>query len=172
MRRLTILVSLIVLLSALPATAGRIGFVNAETAIAEVDEGKAEFEKLRAWQDPKQANLDRLRDRVVALRQQLADAQDSATQEELSSIQRNEIDAMRAFEDARLDYERDLDEKKNKFLSVIASKIGAVGTEYAKANDFDAVFLLTAQPMVYVSEAADITDEVIKAYNQRYPVGQ
>ncbi len=170
MRRLAVLVFLVVLLAALPATAGKIGFVNAELAISQVEEGKAEFEKLLAWQNPKQANLDRLRDRVMALREQLVEAQASATPEELSSIERNELEARRAFEDTRLDYERDLEEMKNEFLSVIASKIGAVGTEYAKANDFDAVFLLTAQPMVYVSETADITDEVVEAYNKRYPV--
>lgn len=170
MRRLTVLVFLLVLLAALPATAGKIGFVNAELAISQVDEGKAEFEKLQAWQNPKQADLDRLRDRVMALREQLTEAQTSATPEELSSIERNELEARRAFEDARLVYERALEEMKNEFLSIIASKIGAVGTEYAKANDFDAVFLLTAQPMVFVSEAADITDEVVKAYNERYPV--
>ena len=42
--------------------------------------------------------------------------------------------------------------------------------EYAEANDFDAVFLMTAQPMVYVSEAANLTDEVVAMYNERYPV--
>lgn len=170
MRRLAVLVFLVVLLAALPATAGKIGFVNAELAISQVEEGKAEFEKLQAWQNPKQANLDRLRNRVMALREQLVEAQSSATPEELSSVERNELEARRAFEDARLDYERDLEGMKNEFLSVIATKIGAVGTEYAKANDFDAVFLLTAQPMVYVSETADITDEVVEAYNKRYPV--
>jgi outer membrane protein len=170
MRRLTVPVFLCVLLATLPATAGKIGFVNAELAISQVDEGQAEFDKLRRWQDPEQAKLDRLRDRVMALRDQLAKAQGSATPEELSSIERNELEARRAFEDARRDYERNLEAKKNEFLSGIASKLGAVGTEYAKANDFDAVFLLTAQPMVYVSDTADITEEVVKAYNQRYPV--
>jgi len=169
MRRLALPILLIVLLAAIPATAGKIGFVNAELAIAQVEEGKVEFEKLQTWQNPRQATLDRLRDRVMALREQLAEAQGSATPDELSSIERNELDARRAFEDARRDYERELEEKKNEFLSVIASKIGAVGTEFAKANDFDAVFLLTAQPMVYVSETADITDDVIAAYNKRYP---
>ena len=170
MRRLTVPIILILLLTAMPAAAGKIGFINAELAISLVDEGQAEFGKLTAWQDPQQEKLDRLRDRVIAWREQLARGQDSATPEALATVERNELDARRAFEDARRDYERELEEKKNEFLAEIASKIGAVGTEFAKANDFDAVFLLTAQPMVYVSEAADITDEVVEMYNQRYPV--
>ena len=171
MRRATTPIILMLLLVALPATAGKIGFVNAERAMSEVEEGQAEFAKLRAWQDPEQERLDRLRDRVMTLREQLSREQSSgtATEESLQAIERNELAARRDFEDARREYERELDAKKNEFLSVIASKIGAVGTEFAKANDYDAVFLLTAQPMVYVSEAADITDEVVKAYNERYP---
>jgi len=172
MRRLLIPIIAIVLCAATPVLAGKIGFVNAEEAIGMVDEGKAEFDKLRQWQDPLQAELNRLRDRVMRLREQLAQAQgsDESTPESIQAIERNEIEALRAFEDARRDYERELAEKRDEFLSVIATKIGAVGTEYAKANDFDAVFLLTAQPMVYVSEAADITEEVVAAYNARYPV--
>lgn len=172
MRRLILPVCVIALLAAVPATAGKIGFVNAELAISQVEEGKAEFEVLRQWQEPQQANLDQLRDRVMRLREQLAVAQqsESSTPEAIRSIENNELEARRAFEDARRDYERELEARKEKFLSVLASKIGAVGTEYAKANDYDAVFLLTAQPMVYVSETADITEEVVKAYNEQYPV--
>ena len=173
MRRFTFAVVVLLLLAALPVSAqGRIGFINAELAMSQVDEGRQRFAELRAWQDPKQEQLDRLRDRVLALRDQLAQEQGSsdATEESISAIERNEIEARRAFEDARRVYERELEEKKDEFLSQIATKIATVGTDYAKANGFDAVFLLTAQPMVYVSETADITAEIVEAYNQTYPV--
>jgi Skp family chaperone for outer membrane proteins len=170
MRRLTAPVILIILLAALPASAGKIGFVNAEVAVAQVEEGKQKFAELQAWQEPRQTELDRLRDRVLALREQIAEQQGSATPETLQALERDELEARRAFEDARRIYERELEEKKNQFLSEVASKIGEIGKEYGKANDYDAVFLLTAQPMIYVSEEADITGLVVDLYNQRYPV--
>lgn len=170
MRRLTIPIILVVLLAAIPATAGKIGFVDAERAISEVEEAKQKFDELRSWQDPQQARLDSLRQRVMVLREQLAREQDSGSTEALRAIERNELDARRAFEDARRDYERELEEKKNVFLSEIASKIGALGAEYGEANDFDAIFLLTAQPMVYVAESSNITDLVVEMYNERFPV--
>jgi Skp family chaperone for outer membrane proteins len=46
-----------------------------------------------------------------------------------------------------------------------------VAEEYAEANGFDAVFMLEAQPMVYVAESAIITDEVIRIYDERFPIG-
>jgi Skp family chaperone for outer membrane proteins len=170
MRGVTVCFIVCALLVAATATAGKIGFVNAELAATQVDEGQAKFAELRAWQDPRQGELDRLRDRVMALRQQLANAQGTATPEELSSIERNELDARRGFEDARREYERELEQKTSQFLAEIAAKIGEIGSEYAEANDYDAVFLTTAQPMVYVSEAADLTPLIVELYNQRYPV--
>ena len=170
MRRLTIPIILVVLLAAIPATAGKIGFVDAERAISEVEEAKQIFDELRSWQDPQQARLDSLRQRVMVLREQLAREQDSASPEAVQVIERNELDARRTFEDARREYERELEEKNNAFLSEIASKIGAIGAEYGEANDFDAVFLLTAQPMVYVAESSNITDLVVEMYNERFPV--
>lgn len=170
MRRLIVPIILVVLMAAIPATAGKIGFVDAERAVSQVEEGKKKFEELRAWQAPKQAQLDSLRQRVLTLREQLAREQDSASPEAIQAIERNELEARRAFEDAVRDYERELEERKAAFLGEIANKIGEVGVEYGKANDYDAVFLLTAQPMVYVSESANITDLVVKLYNERHPV--
>lgn len=170
MRRLIVPIILVSLLTAIPATAGKIGFVDAERAVDQVEEGKKKFEELRAWQEPVQAKLDVLRDRVMVLREQLSRAQESATPEAKQAIERNELEARRAFEDARRDYERELAERTDEFLADIAAKIGAVGADYGKANGYEAVFLLTAQPMIYVAESANITDLVVEMYNERYPV--
>lgn len=170
MRRMTALVVLVLILASLPAMAGKIGFVDAEWAVAEVEEGKVKLAELQAWQEPHQARLDGLRDQVLALRGQLNSKQGSVSAEALSEIERNEIEAVRAFEDARREYERELEAKKNEVLAAITSKIATIGADYAKANDYDAVFLLGAQPLIYISEASNLTDEVIEIYNQRYPV--
>jgi Skp family chaperone for outer membrane proteins len=169
MRRVILILALILSLAAVPASAGKIGFVNAERAVAQVDEGRAKFEELRGWQEPQQARLESLRDRIMALREQFAREQESATPEALAAIERNELEARRAFEDARREYERELEARKNAFLDDIAVKIGTLGKEYAEANGYDAVFLLTGQPMVYVSSEADLTEILVEMYNERYP---
>ena len=170
MRRLTVPIILVLLLAALPATAGKIGFVDAEQAVSQVEEGKKKLAELQTWQAPYHARLDRLRAQVLALGDQLNAQQGSATPEALAEIERRQIDAMREFEDARREYERELETKKTQVLADITSKIGTIGREYAKANDFDAVFLLGGQPMVYVAEPANLTAIVIEIYNKRYPV--
>ena len=170
MRRMTAPIILVVLLAALPTMAGNIGFVDAERAVAQVEEGKVKLAELQAWQAPYHSHLDRLRDQVLALRDQLNSQQDSASSEAVAEIEQRQIDAIRAFEDARREYERELEAKKTEVLAAITSKIGAVGAEYAKANDYDAVFVLGAQPLIYIAKSADLTDTVIEIYNQRFPV--
>ena len=51
-----------------------------------------------------------------------------------------------------------------------ATKIGTVASDYGKANDFDAIFMLNTQPLVYVRDAADVTDTVIRLYDERFPL--
>ncbi len=170
MRRLTVPIILVLILIALPATAGKIGFVDAEAAVALVDEGKVKLAELQSWQAPYHARLDRLRDEVLALSDQINDQQGTATPDALAEMERRQIDAMREFEDARRQYERELESKKTQVLSDIASKIGAIGGEYAKANDFDAIFLLGGQPMMYVADPVNLTKTVVEIYNNRYPV--
>jgi len=171
MRRSIVPVILVALLAAaVPAKAGRIGFVDAEQAVAEVDEGKARVAELQAWQAPFHARLDRLREQVLALDDQLEEKKGKVTPEVWSEIEKRRIAAMREFEDARRSYERQLEAKKEEILGDIASKIGKIGSEYAKANDFDAVFLLKAQPMMYVDQSVNLTEKIVEIYNQRYPV--
>ena len=52
----------------------------------------------------------------------------------------------------------------------MATKIGTVATDYGRANDFDAIFMLQTQPLVYVRDSADVTDTVIRLYDERFPV--
>lgn len=170
MRRLTILVAVVLVVAALPVSAGKIGFVDAERAAESIDEGKVKLAELQAWQAPRQAQLDRLRAEVLSLRDQLIEQEGTATAEKIAEIERNQVRVMREFEDARRSYERELETRKNQALDDISRKIREIGIEIAKANDFDAVFLVGAQPMVYIAESADLTDQIIRTYNQRFPV--
>ena len=151
------------------AAAGKIGFVDAERAVATVEEGKVQIGQLEDWATPERAKVERLAQRVNELREQIDAQRRVATPEILGQLEQDELRARRAFDDARREFERQLEQKQNEFLSDVAVKVGRVASDYAKANDFDAVFVLTAQPLVYISESADLTDTVIRLYNERFP---
>ncbi len=151
------------------AIAGKIGFVDAERAVATVDEGRAQIKQLEDWATPEREKVERLAQRVTELREQIDAQSRVASPEILGQLEQDEIRARRAFDDARREFEQQLEQKQNEFLADVAVKVGRVASDYAKANDFDAVFVLTAQPLVYISESADLTDTVIRLYNERFP---
>ncbi len=79
------------------------------------------------------------------------------------------VAARRAFEDAGRNFNRDVEAKQNELLGDVALRLGQVASEYGKANDFDAIFTLQAQPLIYIADAADVTETVIRLFDERYP---
>jgi outer membrane protein len=159
----------LVLLCAGSAAAGKIGFVDAERAVVTVDEGRIKVKELEDWATPQRERVERLAQRANELGEQLDAQRHVATPENLSQLEQEVTEARRAFEEARRGFERELEQKQNEFLAEVAVKVGRVASDYAEANDFDAVFVLKAQPLVYVAESADLTDTVIRLYNERFP---
>jgi Skp family chaperone for outer membrane proteins len=165
--------SIIVVLTicvALPAAAGNIGFLDAERAVGSVKEGQRQLQALEAWANPKRRELESMQTRVAELTQQLNAQRTIASAEAISQLEKELVQARRDFEDAGRAFNRDLESKQNEFLAQVATRVGTVASEYAAANGFDAIFVLNAQPLVFVAEGADITDTVIKVYDEKYPV--
>lgn len=158
------------LVVAIPAMAGKIGFVDAERAVASVAEGKAKLKDLEAWAQPQRERLQALQQEAVKLQQEFNSKRGVATPDAMKELESKARAAARSFEDAKRAYDRDLDAKQNEFLSNVAVKVGTVSSDYGKANDFDAIFVLKAQPLIYIADSADLTDTIIRLYDERFPV--
>lgn len=156
--------------AAVPALAGKVGFLDAERAVASVGEGKRQLKALEEWAQPRRERLQEMRTSLVNLNNQLTTQRSVASAETVKQLEGQLLRAQREFEDAGRNFNRDLDAKQNEFLEDVATKIGTVASDYGRANDFDAIFMLNAQPLVYVRDSADVTDTVIRLYNERFPV--
>ena len=170
MRRLIgILVVVLMIVAVGPASAGKIGFVDAERAVMQVQEGQAKVKQLEAWAEPQQQKVEAAAARVAEIRQEINRQRSVGSPETLDRLGRNELDARRLFEDAKRNFERDLSTKQDEFFAEVAVKVGRVASDYGKANGYDAIMVLKAQPIIYISDEANLTDLVIKLYNQRFP---
>ncbi len=164
-----ILVAALVSAVATPALAGKIGFVEVERAMVTVQEGRALLVELEGWAKPRQEELDRLRDKVLELQQRIAQQRTVATEEALRRMEAEEIEARRRHEDRVRVLNRDLETRQTQLLKEVATKLNAVVTDYAKANDFDSVFIFKPSMLIYIHESVDLTDAVIKLYDERFP---
>jgi len=170
MRRVSLGLLLVgVMVAAGPAFAGKVGFVEVERAVATVGEGKAKLEELKAWADPNTARVEQLAKQVADLQRQIVQQRGVANVEALERLEADELDARRRLEDLRRDLARELDTRQNEVLRDVARKLNQVVTDYAKANDFDAIFILKDAMLIYMAPASDLTDTIIRLYDERFP---
>jgi outer membrane protein len=153
-----------------PASAGKIGFMDTEQVIRSVQEGRRQLAILDEWGNRKSDEVEAVQNRVVALRRQLEEQRPVASGDAIRKLEEDLLQAQRDFEDVGRALRRELDEKQRELLAEVAIRVRMVATDYGNANGFDAIFTLDAQPLVFIADSAIITDEVIRLYDERYPV--
>jgi len=164
-----LVLGVIVILVAASAGAGQIGFLDAEKAVLTVQESKSEFQVLEAWATPRRDHIEQLKGEVAGLNQRLATERTTAAPDALAQLDRELVQTQRELEDEVRAFNRDLATKRDKLLGELSAKIMTVAAEYAEANGFDAIFLLGAHAVAYYSKTLDVTDAIIRQYDQRFP---
>lgn len=147
----------------------KIGFVDVQRALLTIEEGKAKRKELQDWAAPRQQELQRLDQEIQALQQELASKQQSASLDQLADLNRRFTAKKREFEDKQRQYSRELEEKQNEVLRALGQKLEQLLKEYADAQKYTAIFILQPDQVAYVANFADITDTLIKLYNEKYP---
>src|SRR5215813_479254 len=138
----------------------KIGIINIQGAIVSTNEGQRDFDALQKKFEPKQVELKSANDEIEGLKKQLATAEGKLSDDErgkrVQSIESKQKTLQRSFEDAQ-----------NEFAQRIGTKLMEVLDKYAKANNLAMVIDVSSQgsPVLWASQAVDITKPVIDAYN-------
>jgi Skp family chaperone for outer membrane proteins len=160
------------ILTAASAAAGEIGFLDAERAVLSVQEGRSQLRALEEWATPRRTQLEGLQGQVAELNQRLAAQRSVASPEALAQLDRELVQAQRDLEDQVRAFNRDLPARRDRMLGELSAKIMTVAAEYAEANGVDAIFLLGAHAVAYHAKKLDVTDAIIRLYDERYPVSE
>jgi len=160
---------LIAVVVALPAAAGEIGFLDAERAVLSVQEGKSQLKALEEWATPRKDHIEQLKGEVAELNQRLATERSVASPDALAQLDRELVQTQRELEDEVRAFNRDLPARRDRMLGELSAKIMTVAAEYAEANGFDAIFLLGAHAVAYYAKPLDVTDAIIRLYDQKFP---
>lgn len=151
------------------AVAGKVGYVEVERAVATVEQGKVQLEKLKEWAKPERERVESLQQRVEELRAELGNRRAVASAEALERLKQEELEARRKFEDAARAFEREYEKKQNELLRNVARRLNAVISDYAEANGFDSVVIFKPNTIIYLSDEVDLTDQVIRRYDEKFP---
>ncbi len=148
----------------------RIGYVDLQRALNEVDEGKAAKALLKHDFDEKQKQLDVKKaefDKAQAeFEKQSVVMSDAAKRDKGQDLDRRARELQALF----MNLQKDLSEREREATGGIFQKMSGIVREIAEAEGFTMV-LEKGTGIVYAPESLDLTNDLIRKYNARYPAG-
>jgi outer membrane protein len=157
--------------AAAPA-AGKIAVLNVRQAIVTTAEGKQASAELQSQFAPRQNELEGLNKQINDLRQQLAANQTTWSDEQKAKAQTQGQRLTAQLDRKNNELQEDVNAAQADVVDRIGRKMMDVLDRYARENGFTAVFDSSAQnsPIIYASNSIDVTQEIIRLYDQQYPI--
>jgi len=152
--------------AAAPAPATRIGYIDVQRVLARSAAGVAareQLEKERAGiqkeMDGRRQELEKLRDEIEKKGPLLtADAR----RDKQEQFERKRRDAARAADD----FQKELEKKEAALLQKVLKEVGGVIERVGKERNYYLIVEKRNAGVLYASTEADLTDEVIRAYDR------
>lgn len=169
MRKIVSAVALALALAPAAASAEqKIGYVDLQRALNEVEEGKAAKALLKKDFDEKQRQIDARKGEFDKLQ---ADFEKQATvmSEQARKDKGQDLDRRaRELQALFVNLQKDLSEREREATRGIFDRMSQIVGEIAEANGFTIVLEKNAG-LVYAPASLDVTNELIRKYNAKYP---
>lgn len=148
----------------------KIAYVDLQRAFAEADEGKAAKARLEALRDAKQKEIDKeqeaLKKEKDTFDKQVATMTEATRNQQGSELQKKFLDLQQRFEKGRAE----LTQNERETLSGILAKMQPIIQTIAQRDGFTMVFEKTDSGLLYAPASLDITNELIRLFNEKYKV--
>lgn len=150
----------------------KVGVINVQVAITSTLEGKQAAAELQSQFAPRQTELDNLRKQIEDVQTRLRTGQTTLSDDEKARLSREGDQMTRAYQRKQQDSQDDFNEAQREVVDRIGRKMIDVLDKYSKENGFGVVFDTSAQssPVVYAANQIDLTQDIIRLYDQQYPV--
>jgi outer membrane protein len=150
----------------------KVGTIDVRSAIVATAEGKQASAELQSKFAPRQTELENLNKQINDIRQRLQAGANTLSPDEQARLQRQGESLSRQLERKQNEYQQDVNDEQGEVIDRIGRKMVDVLNRYARENGFAAVFDSSAQnsPLIYKNEGIDCTQDIIRLYDQAYPV--
>jgi outer membrane protein len=146
----------------------KIGIVDYQRAVLEVDEGKAARARLEQMKDAKQKEFDKAQETLAkegdTLQKQAPTMTEAARTQQASDYQKKVLELRQAMSKG----EADLGQSQREAFGPIEEKMQGMVSAVAQREGFSMV--LVKQAVAFGPASLDITNEVIRSYNEKYKV--
>jgi len=150
----------------------KVGVINVQIAITSTSEGKQAAAELQSQFAPRQSELDGLRRQIEDIQTRLRTGSSTLSDDEKARLSREGDQMTRTFQRKQQDSQDDFNEAQREVVDRIGRKMIDVLDKYSKENGYGVIFDTSAQntPVVYAANQIDVTQEIIRLFDQNYPV--
>lgn len=148
----------------------RIAAINMRGAIANTAEGKQAAAQLETEFQARRKELEDLNKKINDIQQRLSAGQNELNDEEKQHLTLEGQKLTRQLDRRQNEFREDLNDAQSEVISRIGRKIVDVLGKYAPANGYGAVLDNSSQTTPVMYAATDITQDIVKLYDQTYPL--
>jgi len=154
------------------AVTGKIGVLNMEVAITSTEEGKQAANELTAKFAPRQTELQNLQKQIQDIATRLQTTSNTLSDDEKYRLSRESDQLSRNLQRKQTEARDDYQEAQQDLINTLGRKLMTVLDKYSRENGFSVIFDNSSQqtPVIYAAPATDVTQDIIKLYDQNYPV--
>ena len=143
----------------------KIGYVNFQKALTELDEAKAARTRLEGLKEQKQKDLDKAQDALKkdkdTFDKQASTMTEATRNQKAEDLQKRFIDLQQNFEKGRAE----LAQKENDEFQPIVNKMRTIINTIAQKEGFSMVF--DAGGIAYAPDSLDLTPQLVRSYNEQ-----
>jgi outer membrane protein len=168
MKKLLVLIAVMALAAPLFAqnTPARVAVIDVQKVLTSSTAGKAAYDKLKKMQDDRVEKAKQMDDEIKKLDTDINTKKISLSDDKLADMAKQLSDKKIAMQRYAQDADREIGEARDRELQALEVKIKPVIDAIGKEMGIAAIFNKFESGLVYASDAIDITDTVIKKFNE------
>jgi outer membrane protein len=174
-RATIVILALMMLTPALRAQSAaptKVGVINMQAAITGTAEGKQAAAELQSQFAPRQTELQNMQKQIEDDQSRLRTGQTTLSDEEQARLTREYTVLTRTLQRKSQEAQDDFNDAQQDLINKIGRKMVDVLDKYAKDGGYAVVLDSSSQqtPIIYEANQIDVTQDIIRLYDQAYPV--
>lgn len=150
----------------------KVAVVNIQSAIGSTDEGKQAAQQYQTKFAPRVSEINDLNNQLASIQKRAQDGANTLSDQEKARLEQQYQRLSRQLQRKQQEYQQDAQDARSDIIDDLGPKMMQVIDRYAREHGYSVVLDNSTQSntVLYAANNVDITDAVIKLYNQTYPV--
>jgi len=146
-----------------------VGLVDIQRIITSIKEGKNVQKNLEKSYNDKKSVLKKEEDKIKKLQEDYKKQSVVLSEQARATKEREMQDLMLKLQNKTMEYQREIQKMEQDLKKPILDKLRPIIDEVSKQKSVAMTFELSAAPIVYAESKVDLSEDVIKAYDKKYP---